>query len=114
MSNEMSTPHVLICPADKRVRAGGLGAVFSNTNLSYFVGLDAVETYPSMFLCGDRNIINGLPVENGILVLATNRPFSWTPELHNGQVNVGLADGSVHQFVSGRLIGGTGERLAMP
>jgi prepilin-type processing-associated H-X9-DG protein len=114
MSNEMSTPNLLICPAGTRVPAKDLGLGFSNNNLSYFVSLDAVETNPPMLLCGDRNITNGLPVENGILVLATNRPFGWTHELHNGQANVGLADGSVQGWFSGRSILGNGERLAMP
>jgi prepilin-type processing-associated H-X9-DG protein len=118
MSNEMSTPNVLICPADTRVPASILGPGFSNTNLSYFVSLDAAETFPSMFLCGDRNLTNGLPVENGILVLTTNRPFGWTHELHNGQGNVALADGSVQGWTSSRLQGllggGITDRLAMP
>lgn len=117
MSNEMSTPKVLICPADVRVPAIDLGLGFSNTNLSYFVGLDATEVYPSMWLCGDRNVTNGLPVENGILELPPNRPIGWTHGMHFPQGNVGLADGSVQGWTSSRLQGLTGgitNRLAMP
>ena len=37
MSNELSTPKVLVCPADNRKAARSF-AVLSNTNISYFVG----------------------------------------------------------------------------
>ena len=85
MSNELSTPKILYCPADsgsgpQMFAAGGayLSAAgtmtrtyatnffntdntkscFSNTpaNLSYFVCGDAAETYPQMIMIGDRNI----------------------------------------------------------
>jgi prepilin-type processing-associated H-X9-DG protein len=122
VSNEMGTPKLLVCPADNRLPAQDVGAGFSNTNLSYFVGLDAVETYPSMFLYGDRNLTNGLPIQDGILVLMPNRPVGWTHELHNRQGNVALADGSVQGWTSLRLssaiVGppalGMTNRLAMP
>ena len=72
-----------------------------------------------MFLSGDRNLTNGLPVTNNVLYLATNRPTGWTRELHNCQGNVGLADGSVQQFSSSRLTdgvtnAGAANRLLMP
>jgi type II secretory pathway pseudopilin PulG len=122
MSNELGNPKILVCPADTRLPAKDVGLGFSNTNLSYFVGLDAVETYPSMFLYGDRNLTNGLPIQDGILVLPPKRPVGWTHELHNRQGNIALADGGVQGWTSSRLssavVGppGTGmtNRLAMP
>ena len=116
MSNELSTPKLLVCPADTRVAAKDFGPGFSNTNLSYFMSLDAEETYPSMFLSGDRNLTNGLPIQDGILVLPPNRPVGFTYELHNGQGNIALADGSVQGWTSGRLSWATSmtNRLAMP
>jgi prepilin-type processing-associated H-X9-DG protein len=116
MSNYSSTPNVLVCPADVRAPAKDFGPGFSNTNLSYFVSLDANETYPQMFLFGDRNLTNGLPLQNGLLILTSNSVVSWTHELHNGQGNVAMADGSVQGLANGRLYGlwaGT-NRLAMP
>jgi len=91
----------------------------SNTNISYFVGLDASETTPQMFLAGDRNLTNGLAVTNAVLFLATNREAGWTHELHSCQGNVGLADGSVQGFNISRLReavtnAGAGNRLLMP
>jgi prepilin-type N-terminal cleavage/methylation domain-containing protein len=116
VSNELGNPKILVCPADTRVPAKDLGPGFSNANLSYFVGLDAEETYPSMFLYGDRNLTNGLPIQEGILYLPPNRPVGFTHELHNCQGNIALADGSVQGFTSGRLSSATGmtNRLAMP
>ena len=118
MSNEMSTPNVLICPADIRVPAKDLGLAFSNSNLSYFVSLEAAESFPSMVLFGDRNLTNGLPIENGILELPPDRPIGWTHGLHFPQGNLGLADGSVQGWTSSRLQGlagsGITNRLAMP
>ena len=121
MSNELSTPKILVCPADKSRRpATNFGVGFSNTNLSYFVGLGANETSPQMFLSGDRNLTNGLPIRNGFLDLVTNIPVGWTHELHGGQGNIGLADGRVQQFSMSSLrqgLVGAGEatnRLAMP
>ena len=116
VSNEMGTPKLLVCPADTRVPAKDLGPGFSNANLSYFVGLDAEETYPSMFLYGDRNLTNGLPIQEGILYLPPNRPVGFTHELHDRQGNIALADGSVQGWTSSRLSSATGmtNRLAMP
>jgi prepilin-type processing-associated H-X9-DG protein len=116
MSNELSTPKLLICPADTRVAAKDFGLGFSITNLSYFLSLDAEETYPGMFLSGDRNLTNGLPIQEGILYLPPNRPVGFTYELHNGQGNIALADGSVQGWTSGRLSSATSmtNRLAMP
>ena len=118
----LSNPKLLVCPADTRVPAKDLGPGFSNTNLSYFVGLDADETYPQMFLYGDRNLTNSLPLQHGILVLVPNRPVGWTHELHNGQGNIALADGSVQGWTSshlsqamvGPLVTSITNRLAMP
>ena len=122
LSNELGDPKLLVCPADTRVPAKDLGPGFSNANLSYFVGLDAKETYPSMFLYGDRNLTNGLPIREGILYLPPDRPVGWTRELHDRQGNVALADGSVQGWTSSRLsdgmVGppamGMTNRLAMP
>jgi competence protein ComGC len=103
MSNELTTPYILICPADMRPRAKDFGSTFSNTNVSYFVGLDANDSSPQNLLSGDRNIIGGIKTANGIFEITTNQFISWSPEMHNGVGNVGLADGSVSQLGSGRL-----------
>ena len=96
MSNELSTPKILFCPADSG--QGGSGAppnppanttrnfttnfatlVFNNNYMSYFVCGDASETYPQMILDGDRNIGT---------VSAQNTPAVTT----NSSITVGSAD----------------------
>ena len=119
MSNELSTPYILRCPADAQRTLTRDFSKLSNSNLSYFVGLDAAETTPQMFLSGDRNLTNGLAVTNSVLFLATNLAAGWTHELHSLQGNIGLADGSVQGFNAPRLSeavtnAGAGNRLLMP
>lgn len=143
MSNELSTPKILFCPEDKqRIQATTFsspdstnrafpGVYFANnSNVTYFVGLDADETLPNMFLAGDDNWLiggearnvafKGVPVRSGILALWTNTPVAWSEARHKKQGNVGLADGSVQGFSSAKLaeaLRNTGvatNRLAFP
>ncbi len=97
MSNELTIPQLLICPADDRISATNF-TWLNNSNISFFFGIDASETNSQMMLSGDRNITNNTRVKNGILELTTNTPAGWTGEMHNKLGNVGLADGSVQQF----------------
>ena len=102
MSNELTTPKILICPADNlKVPATSFGAGFSDTNSSYFVSCDASETYPQTLLTGDRNLaLSGKAVQAGMLILTTNSPaaLSWTKSIHDSCGNICLGDGSVQQF----------------
>jgi prepilin-type processing-associated H-X9-DG protein len=106
MSNELSTPKVLVCPADKRKAATNFVAL-RNEHLSYFVGLDATTNDFQMLLSGDRNITNTTPPVGSILFLTTNqtsvRGAGWSKELHNNAGNVVLADGSVQPVTASRL-----------
>jgi prepilin-type processing-associated H-X9-DG protein len=102
MSNELSTPKILICPADVRIVAASF-ARLNNQNVSYFVGLDAKEEFPQRLLDGDRNITGDSAPENGILKLVPGGSASWTAAIHNNQGNTGLADGSVQQFSNAGL-----------
>lgn len=97
MSNELGTPYILICAAEsdrQRFLATNF-AHLSNSNLSYFVGLHAVETNAQGILTGDRNITNGTAIGNGILELTTNSPAGWTAKMHPGFGIIVSADGSV-------------------
>ena len=120
MSNELSTPKIIVCPADVRQPAKDFGPTFCNTNVSYLVGLDADDTKPQMPLAGDRNIVGGIKLANGILEITTNQLVSWSSELHGGVENVGFADGSVSQLTASGLqqifhqTGLATNRLAIP
>ena len=124
MSNELSTPVILACPDDSRRPAKSFDRGFSNTNLSYFIGIDASnDATPQMFLSGDRNITGGTLLASGLsglLLLTTNDLAGWSPQIHRGFGNIALADGSVQQFDSLRLqealrwTGAATNRLAIP
>jgi hypothetical protein len=119
MSNELSTPRVMICPADDRFAATNF-IYLNNSNVSFFIGVDATQTNAAMIFAGDHNLTNGMPVRNGILNLTTNRLTGWTAEVHNKVGNIAPADGSVQQVsISGLLttVANTGvasNRLQMP
>ena len=102
LSNELSTPFVLRCLADNnRVAATNFATGFSDANISYFFSLDAFESYPQMILDGDDNLaVDGVRVKPGILNLWTNNSIAWTKERHQGNGNIGMADGSVQQTTS--------------
>jgi prepilin-type N-terminal cleavage/methylation domain-containing protein/prepilin-type processing-associated H-X9-DG protein len=122
MSNELSTPKVVFCPQDtKSVLANDFGNGFKNSNVSYFVGLNADQAHPQMILSGDDNFaIGGVPVKSGLLEVSTNVPISWTAARHKFAGNIGLVDGSVESVtIAGltNLLHQTGvatNRLAIP
>ncbi|MEI8288328.1 MAG: type II secretion system protein [Verrucomicrobiota bacterium] len=102
ISNELSTPKVLICPSDtKRRYATNFSGALSTNNISYFVGLDANTDSPKTFLSGDRNIvILGGIMKNGVIEITTKNPVGWSSELHGGFGNIAFPDGTVHRTES--------------
>jgi len=117
MSNELGTPKIVMCPSDSRTLRTNFGGDFNNNSaVSYFIGRDADETQPQMFLSGDRNIGSGAsaPGPYGwggdtaasttpVLTLGTNftgagANVQWTTKAHNAKGNITLSDGSVQQL----------------
>lgn len=113
MSNELSTPKLLACPADagRSALSYWTNATFQY-NVSYFVCGDAADDYPQMILTGDRNVGPSQPtgVSTGPAIItnvsssyinATSMAWNktaWTAtDLHQKAGNIGLADGSVQQ-----------------
>ncbi len=130
LSNELSTPRILICPSDERaahtnfnMEAGNsaAGPYLANANISFFVGKDARENDSQVLLVGDRNIVGQGPGGNlpnpipaggygnvGAVSLGANfnagtQTPSWTDKLHRGNGNVLMTDGSAQQVTSARL-----------
>lgn len=129
MSNELSNPQVIVCPADSDTLAPtNFTTDFLNTyngknsKCSFFVGMQADEAYPQMFLAGDRNIGATTDTQTGYSVNNTARTTSvvpgaawalstnaaafastlasapgWTAKIHQNQGNIAMADGSVQQ-----------------
>ncbi len=122
MSNELSTPKLLICPADtERFPPATNFSTDLVGKISYFVGLNASLNFPQAVLSGDDNFeINGVPVKSGLLQLSTNHATAWTFARHKFAGNIGLADGSAQQLSNSgltNLLHQTGlatNRLAIP
>lgn len=76
----------LICPSDEPRCSWHWPKSISNvtdTNVSYFVGLDATLGNPKSILAGDRNWgVNNMPAKPGLLVLTTKSYVGWTDGLH--------------------------------
>ncbi len=139
MSNELNTPKILACPSEYNATksAGQPASVWGNgggTTLgfysdlacSYFVGIDAIDTSPQMFLAGDHNmgtIAGGVPVAGTsiwgdmLTKFATASPnppvnnglnVGWADNMHSKQGNVLMADASVQQFSKSALQSGLG------
>jgi len=121
MSNELSTPKILLCPEDKnRTSSTTFTTDFGDKNLSYFVGLDSVDGNNASLLCGDRNLTNSVTPGTRLLTLTSNVTLGWTKEIHLEKGNIGFGDGSVGQFVNGQFaasnqaLGVGTNRLAVP
>ena len=132
MSNELSTPKILVCPSDSgRNMATNFTHMISaaaqsganrtgNKSISFVVGYDATDTFPSMILSGDRNLTNngtgstqipsaGIPL-NGLLVrFGINQSpvpgagAGYDRNVHSGAGNALLGDGSVQAMTTSRL-----------
>jgi len=128
MSNELNTPKVLACPSEydstkstastfAGVAAAGGQPFLGDKSLSYFLGVDANDNYPQMFLAGDHNV--GLsaskaiaPVNSQIYGDSTGLsscanlygniavPPQWADNQHSKNGNVLIVDGSAQQWSS--------------
>ncbi|MBM3832806.1 MAG: hypothetical protein FJ403_05945 [Verrucomicrobia bacterium] len=118
MSNELSTPKILLCPSDRRTEATNWASL-GNDRISYFVGINASENFPKTFLSGDRHLTNWLKPTNGFLEL---RRYStrWLPRLHTNFGHIAFADGAVTALPDAGLrkaLAETGDatnRIALP
>ncbi len=105
ITNELSTPKILHCRADReRTPARNFLEFTNNRFLSYTVSISATEAQPQSILASDRNLmVDGLAVSNTVLTLTTNLNAAWDRRIHVEAGNVLLGDGSVQQVSSGRL-----------
>ena len=131
MSNELSTPAIVFCPSEYEATrtksssfapatiTGANATPFTNDfNVSYFLGVDAQDTNPQMFLAGDHNMGDGNPPtasftspgNNYFVSLGTNFTTAnsaslagWMDNMHQKQGNIALSDGSVQQVSKSKL-----------
>ena len=97
LSNELSTPRMLLCPVDTQLPAANF-AVLQNTNVSYFVNARAEHGKATSILGGDRNLADDRLGDRGVLLLDANRSLCWTHELHRFKGNILYADGHVEEL----------------
>lgn len=122
LSNELSSPKVLLCPADKD-RFANAATDFSkggsslsalakrDHSISYFVGLGASEVTPDIIMFGDRHLAPGTsqPLHSskgvGAVTIQTNSIWrnGGTASFHPNGGNVAVADGSVRQVTDALL-----------
>src|SRR6185437_15262101 len=106
LATELTTPKILLCPADLDRQAAANFTLLQNTNVSYFVAADASYDIPSSVLAGDRNITNDVhatpSLVQGIFGLR------WTHGLHNEKGNVLFSDTHVEEMNNSHInIAGT-------
>lgn len=103
LTNELSTPVILHCPADTRLQAETWKGL-TLENVSYFISQSGAETYPQSFLAGDRNLMtNGVRLKTGIYRLPPEAKVGWDNTIHKQQGNACMGDGSVQQLSGARL-----------
>ena len=137
MSNELTTPKILICPSDAdHSYATNFTTDFNSSHVSYFIGVDADGAYPQRIMSGDANLAAGdTTVKSGLFRLSANTLITWAsgrhdalseipmlgiPLRHNYCGNIGYADGSVAEVSNAGLqeslshSGLTTNRLVIP
>jgi prepilin-type processing-associated H-X9-DG protein len=121
-SNEMSTTKIFVCPNDTARTFATNFVDLNGSHISYFLSADVSnDSNPNMILIGDDNLsIDGNRVASGLLSLKSNTVVSWFGSRHEGNGNLGMADGSVSQVSPDDLqqsLRGTGlatNRIAIP
>lgn len=116
LSNYLRQPNVYVCPADKQRTVAPTNFLgFSNSNLSYFVSLDASinpasTNITNLILSGDRHLAwKTNQAKRGSLCVTSFPAMSWTKELHwvkNQKTPVGMlafVDGHVESVQTGKL-----------
>lgn len=106
MSNELSTPKVVYCPADstRQISPTSSFTGLGNGNVSYMVCGDSSDAYPQMIMTGDRNLGTSTQGQPASSMFGTAAPSIWSSgswwawtssDIHLKTGNLGLSDGSV-------------------
>jgi prepilin-type N-terminal cleavage/methylation domain-containing protein/prepilin-type processing-associated H-X9-DG protein len=102
LSNELTSPRLLVCPSDTRLNAAGFPQL-QNENVSYFVATTAKYDRPDDLLAGDRNVTNDYARPGGLARLGPGTSLRWNHELHEFRGNLLFADGRVEEATGVRL-----------
>jgi hypothetical protein len=111
-ANELVTPRLVVCPSDTRVSAASF-AELGNSNLSYFVGVNAEFARPTSILAGDRNLTNDYAAPGSIARLGPSYALRWTEELHRFKGDLLFSDAHVEERNSPGLVPAGGQTPAV-
>jgi hypothetical protein len=100
VSNEITTPMILACAADRERARATNWTRLGNSNISYFLSLETNSPMPSRLLAGDRFISTNNQVFSGLLVTTNWQLLRMLPRRHG---NVAGSDGSVMQLSTAGL-----------
>lgn len=95
LSNELVNPKLLNCPVDPRPVAKTWSDL-RNSDVSYFLALDAKLNNSQSLIAGDRNISQS-SIEFTNVLQTTYTNVQWTANLHNAKGNLLFGDGRVQQ-----------------
>lgn len=115
--NQRIKPTTLLCSGDRRrdYQIKSLETL-SDTNISYFVGVDAWYRNPGSILAGDRHLeLNQKALEAGLFKPNANSTLAWSPEMHRSLRggNLLFIDGHV-EFVRSNKLNATFQRQTLP
>jgi prepilin-type N-terminal cleavage/methylation domain-containing protein/prepilin-type processing-associated H-X9-DG protein len=103
LSNDLSSPQVLACPADMSRWPTSSFTFFNNFNLSLFVGVNADYSWPNSILAGDWNVTNVSYYAAVILRMDAGTRGGWNNDLHQLSGNVLFSDGHVESISGSRF-----------
>lgn len=98
LAQDLRKPEMLVCPAYTERAAATEFAALQNTNVSYFVGVQAEMQEPGSILAGDRNLARASGRTQTLLRTGGGGELRWTKELHEFRGNVLFADGHVEEW----------------
>ncbi len=110
LTNYVDSPRNFICPTDKLKVVASNKASLTESNLSYFLAMEAATNLAAAVLSGDRHLtFNTTPVKPGLVTWRVGEKVAWTRELHeNSKVPRGILsfyDGHCEAKVGGSVNG---------
>lgn len=98
LSNELNTPKVLVCAADKEKLVNTEWRNLDGyRHISFFVGMDAEHSKPATILAGDRNVLggNGGVEPSWNAAVGSSIDADWDRTVHDSSGHILLSDSSV-------------------
>jgi prepilin-type processing-associated H-X9-DG protein len=104
VSNELSAPFIVSCPADQRPPPTNWSGLVSVKQISYFLGMDSSPNLSNPIAAGDRNLTNSRgSLALGVRKIGVDHTIGWDATIHKSQGNILMGDGSVQQVSPARL-----------